>query len=184
MVVSSESTDSMSTCRCAPRSRARRSSGRIRSAASSRPSSGACGRISGVSAVTLTERLTRGTGPAESRSSHGRSGHLAAAAARVVERLEAARRVAIGLRRGHRRLAEQVDRGSRSRRPTGPTSVGSACARRLADDEAVGHVADAGRGRARRAPCARRRSPAIFIAASSERRAVGDLVEVGRPGGR
>ena len=82
-VVSSESTDSMSTCRCAPRSRARRSSGRIRAAASSRPTSGACGRISGVRAVTLTERLTRGTGPEESRSSHSRAGHRGAASASV-----------------------------------------------------------------------------------------------------
>ena len=48
---------------------ARRSSARRRPAASRWPRSGASGRSSGVSAETLTERLARGSGPAESRSS-------------------------------------------------------------------------------------------------------------------
>ena len=64
----------MSMCRCAPCSRARRSSGRSRRAASSRPRSGASGRSSGVSADTFTHTFTRGSGPIESASSNGRSG--------------------------------------------------------------------------------------------------------------
>ena len=82
-MASTVSTDSMSMCRCAPSSFARTSSGRIRRAASSRPTSGASGRSSGVSADTFTDRFTRGSGPIESASSTGRSGHDGAAPASV-----------------------------------------------------------------------------------------------------
>ena len=70
MVASSVSTDSMSMCRWAPSSFARSSSGRIRRAASSRPTSGASGRSSGLSADTFTDTFTRGTGPSESLLQH------------------------------------------------------------------------------------------------------------------
>ena len=55
----------------------------MRRAASSRPTSGASGRSSGLSAETLTDRLTRGSGPSESLSSTGRGGQSGAAAASV-----------------------------------------------------------------------------------------------------
>ena len=55
----------------------------MRAAASSRPFSGASGRISGVSADTFTDRFTRGSGPSESASSAGRAGHFGTAAASV-----------------------------------------------------------------------------------------------------
>ena len=64
-----------------------------------------------MSAETLTDRFARGSAPAESRSSAGRSGQPRAAAASVVERLGAALRVALRLGLGDGRLAEQVDRG-------------------------------------------------------------------------
>ncbi len=53
----------MSMWMWAPWPRASRSSGRSRPAASRRPSSGASGRSSGVSAETLTERFARGSVP-------------------------------------------------------------------------------------------------------------------------
>ena len=56
----------------------------MRRAASSRPTSGASGRSSGVSADTFTDRFTRGSRPSESASSTGRSGHDPAAPARVL----------------------------------------------------------------------------------------------------
>ena len=55
----------------------------MRRAASSRPTSGASGRSSGLSADTFTDRFTRGTGPWESSSSAGRAGQWGAASARV-----------------------------------------------------------------------------------------------------
>ena len=57
----------------------------MRRAASSRPTSGASGRSSGVSADTFTDRFTRGSGPIESASSTGRSGQRRR---RLGERLE------------------------------------------------------------------------------------------------
>ncbi len=128
----------MSMCRCAPCSRARRSSGRRRAAASSRPRSGASGRSSGVSADTFTDRLTRGSGPSESRSSSGRSGQPRADSALRVERLGAALGVAVGLGLGHRRLAEQVERGrhalvpQRSAAPARPSRGDSPTMKRCA----------------------------------------------------
>ena len=89
-MVSSELTDSMSTCRCASRSRAVRSSRPRRRAASSRPTAGASGRMCGVNAVTFTDTFTRGIGPIRSLSSTARSGHPAAAAARLLQHLAAA----------------------------------------------------------------------------------------------
>ena len=62
-------------CRCAGGRRAPSrgaAAGRMRAAASSRPFSGASGRMSGVSADTFTDRFTRGSGPTESASSDGR----------------------------------------------------------------------------------------------------------------
>ena len=179
MVVSSESTDSMSTCRWAPSSRARRSSGRIRSAASSRPSSGACGRISGVSAVTLTDRFTRGTGPAESRSSHSRCGPVGAPPRRASRAPRGSARRSGRPRRGSRSPRRAGRPRSRSRRRHSAASVGSAVARRLADDEPVCHVADAGGGRGAERLAARRRCRRACIAASSDGGRSRDLVEVG-----
>ena len=143
---SRESSDSMSMCRCAPRSRARRSRPRRRSAASRLPRSGASGRSSGVSAETLTDRFARGSGPAPSRSSCGRRGPLARGGGDDVQRLRAAGGVALGLGLGDRHLAEQVDRAGHAV----PPQVAQDAERRLRvlpDDEAVRHVADAGRRR-------------------------------------
>ena len=81
-------------CRCGGARQLARppSSGRSRRAASSRPSSGASGRISGVSADTFTDRFARGSGPT-SRARAARSGHL----------LVRARRARRGPRRSARR---------------------------------------------------------------------------------
>ncbi len=147
---SRESSDSMSMCRCAPSSRARRSRPRSRSAASRLPRSGASGRSSGVSAETLTDRFARGSGPAPSRSSARALGPAAAAAAASVSSASSQRRVALCLRLGDGRLAEQVDRARDAVLP----QLAQRAERRLralADDEAVGHVLDAGgRGGAER----------------------------------
>jgi hypothetical protein len=59
------------------------------------------------------------------------------------ERLRAAVAVAIGLRRGHGRLAEQVD-GRGDPGPPEATQLAARRARGVAGDEAVGHVAHAG----------------------------------------
>ncbi len=99
-----------------------------------------------------------------------------------VERVRAARRVAIGLGGRDGRLAEQVDRG---RDPVVP----EAAERRdrgggiLADDEAVGHVPDPGG-----AGGAERRAPGLRVAhphrRPQRRRAPVDLLEVaGQVGG-
>ena len=135
----------MSMCRWAPSSFARRSSGRRRSAASRLPRSGASGRSSGVSADTFTDRFARGSTPALSRSSCGRSGQRARGRHQRVERVGAAVGVALRLGLGDRRLAEQVDR----RRHAVLQQVAQHAQRRLrvlADDEPVRHVLDAGRG--------------------------------------
>ena len=100
----------MSMCRCAPRSCARRSSGRSRSAASRLPRSGASGRSSGVNAETFTDRFARGSGPALSCSSCVARGPALGGAGDRVQRVRAAVGVALRLGLGHRRLAEQVDR--------------------------------------------------------------------------
>ncbi len=55
----------------------------MRRAASSRPTSGASGRNSGLRADTFTDRFTRGSGPSESLSRRGRAGQDGAAAASV-----------------------------------------------------------------------------------------------------
>jgi hypothetical protein len=55
----------------------------MRRAASSRPTSGASGRSSGLSADTFTDTFTRGSGPNESCSSTGRAGQRGVAAASV-----------------------------------------------------------------------------------------------------
>ena len=133
--------------RAEPSSLARTSSGRIRRAASSRPTSGASGRSSGLSADTFTDTFTRGTGPSESRSSTGRSASAGRLGQRL-QRVEAARRVAVGLG------CVTVASPSRSSDTAAPCSQRwrserSAALRRLADDEPVGHVAHARRrGRA------------------------------------
>ena len=136
----------MSMCRCASRSRARRSSPRSRSAASRLPRSGASGRSSGVSAETLTDRFARGSAPARValerralRPAARRPGHR-------LERLGAALGVALrlGLRDG--RLAEQVD-GARDAVLPELAQRAERRLRALADDEAVRHVLDAGGGR-------------------------------------
>ncbi len=135
----------MSMCRCAPSSRARRSSPRMRSAASRLPRSGASGRSSGVSAETLTERLARGSAPAPSASSAGRSGQAAGRRGQRLERVVAALRVALRLGLRHGRLAEQVD-GRRDAVLPQLAQRPQRGLRALADDEAVRHVLDAGRG--------------------------------------
>ena len=132
----------MSMCRCAPRSFARRSSGRSRSAASRLPRSGASGRSSGVSALTLTDRFARGSTPAESRSSCSRAGQLGRGLGDRVQRVGAAVGVALRLGLRDRRLAEQVDRGRDAVLPQ-VAQVAERRLRVLADDEAVRHVLDA-----------------------------------------
>ena len=147
---SRESSDSMSMCRCAPSSRARRSSPRRRSAASRLPRSGASGRSSGVSAETLTERFARGSGPAPSRSSAGRSGQPRVGGGERLERDVAALGVALRLGLGDGRLAEQVDGAGDAVLPQLAQRPERGL-RALADDEAVRHVLDAGgRGGAQR----------------------------------
>ena len=143
-------------CRCAPSSFAWRSRPRRRSAASRLPRSGASGRSSGVSAETFTDRFVRGSGPGgvalelRARRPLGRLAHDR------LERLRAARGVALGLGLGDRRLAEQVDGGGDAVLPQ-LAQVAHRGLRALADDEAVGHVLDAGGGGAaeRGAPRAR-----------------------------
>ena len=144
-------------CRCAGARRARsarRSRPRSRSAASRLPRSGASGRSSGVSAETFTERFARGSGPAESRSSAG-------ARARPRRARRACRAPRRSARRSARpRPAVTVASPSRSTEAATPSFHSRAGRRsasfgRLADDEAVRHVLDAGGGggaRARRAP--------------------------------
>ena len=143
----------MSMCTCASSSCAWRSSGRSLAAASSRPRSGASGRNSGVSAETLTDTFARGTGPAESCWSTGRSGQRRAAVASCPQRRVASLRVAVGLGGGDRRLAEQVDRAGHAPLP----QVAEHPERRrggLADDEPVSHVPHAAERRRRPAQCA------------------------------
>ena len=162
-------------CRCAPSSRARRSRTRRRTAASRLPSSGASARSSGVSAETLTDRFARGMRPALSASSAGRSGQPAVDVDEAVERLAAARGVAVGLGGGDGRLAEQVDGRRHALAPEVLEHAGG-LARRLADDEAVGHVLDAG-GRGG----AQRRAPGLGLRHAhrdlQRRRAVADLLQ-------
>ncbi len=55
----------------------------MRRAASSRPTAGASGRSSGLSADTFTDRFTRGSGPSESASRVGCGGQSGAASASV-----------------------------------------------------------------------------------------------------
>ena len=113
-------------CRCASSSRARRSRSRRRTAASRLPSSGASARSSGVRAETLTDRFSRGMRPALSASSAGRGRELAVDLDQAVERLAAARGVAVGLGAGDGRLAEQVDaRGHAVRHRSSSTPVAS-----------------------------------------------------------
>ena len=107
----------MSTWMWAPSSRAARSSGRNRPAASSRPRSGASGRSSGVSAETLTDTLARGSGPRPSRSSTGRAGQPVAAGRSFGARRRTARRT----RRPRRRSASPRRAGRRSSPP--PTAT-------------------------------------------------------------
>jgi hypothetical protein len=80
-----------------------------------------------------------------------------------LERLGAAPRVAVGLRLGHGRLTEQVERGSNPRLPELPQRR-QRVAGRLADDEAMGHVLDPHRGG--RAEC----SPARLGVGGAHRR--------------
>ncbi len=176
---SRESSDSMSMCRCAPRSLARRSSGRRRSAASRWPRSGASGRSSGVSAETLTERFVRGSAPAASCSSWGRAGQEADGGGERVERLRAAARVALGLGLRDGRLAEQVD-GARDAVAPQVAQHAERGPRVLADDEAVRHPLDAAwrpprrarRGRPSCCPCASRPRSAAGACSTSPRKPV------------
>ena len=142
-------------CRCGRGRRARgpaRSSGRRRRPASSRPSDGASGRSSGVSAETLTETFARASGPVQSRSSIGRAGQRGRLAGDLLERVGAAPGVAVGLGLGDRRLSEQVD-GARHAALPQPAEHPERGRRGLADDEPVGHVLDAaGGGGAERGP--------------------------------
>ena len=118
--------------------RPRRAPARAAAAAARRrrrgPSSGASGRSAGVSAETLTDRFGCGApGPRRHR------------ARQRLERLAAPLGVAVRLGGRHRRLAEQVDRREHAvvvEAAQRPERV----LRRLADDEAVRHVPDAGGG--------------------------------------
>ena len=139
------SKDSMSTCRCAPVSRATRSRRRSRACAPAMPRSGALERSSGVSAETFTDRLTRGSGPAPSCSSSGRCGQSARRRVQDAQRLLAAVGVGVGLLLGDRRLAEQVDRGRDAVAPQ-PLHRRQRVGCVGADDEALRHLLDA-RGR-------------------------------------
>ena len=165
----------MSMCRCAPSSWAWRSSARSRGAASRWPRSGASGRSSGVSAETFTERFARGSGPTASCSSSGSSLEAVVRAGQRRERVGAARGVAVGLGGGDGRLAEQVDRRGD---PVAPELAqrGQRGPRVLADDEAVRHVAHAGR-----AGGAERRAAGLRVAhphrRAQRRRPLADLVE-------
>ena len=162
-VVSSVSSDSMSTCRWAPSSRARRSSGRIRSRGVVAPDArGASARISGVSAVTLTERFTRGSGPAESAFEPRALGPAGAPPPRASRAPRGS-----APRSGRPPPAVTVASPSRSTEAAMPcaqraASPPSASRGEVADDEAVGHVAHRRRGRdPERPPCRRRcRRPA------------------------
>ena len=102
-------------------------------------------------------------------------GELAVDLDEPVERLAAARGVAVGLGARDRRLAEQVDARGDAVLPQLLEHAGG-LARRLADDEAVGHVLDArrGGGAERLAPGPRLRHAHRDL---QRRRAVVDLVE-------
>ena len=175
-VASTVSTDSMSMWRWAPSSFARTSSGRIRRAASSRPTSGASGRSSGVSAETFTDRFTRGRRPIESASSTGRSGHDGAAPASVSSASMQRVRVAVRLGLGDRGLAEQVERDRGAVVPQVADRLQSRL-RALSDDEAVRHVADPGCGRRAQRRAARLRAGHLHRRLD-RRRAVVHLLEV------
>ena len=138
----------MSMCRCAPPDRAARSRGRRRRAASRWPRSGASGRSSGVSAEIFTHTLARGSGPTPSASSVSRAGQPGWRVDEPLDRLQAARGVAVGLGLGDGGLAEQVDGAGDAALPQLAQRPQGSCGR-LADDEAMGEVADpAGRRRA------------------------------------
>ena len=124
----------------------------MRRAASSRPTSGASGRRSGLSAETFTDRFTRASAPWESCSSAGRSGHAGRRLGERVERLAAARRVAVGLGLGDGGLAQQVERHRGAVLPEAADRAQGGGGR-LADDEAVRHVPHSRRrGGAQRRP--------------------------------
>ena len=156
MTASRESMLSMSMCRCAPRV-ARRAQQR----------SQALGRVEPpeVRSVGAQQRRQRGDlhGQVHARRRSARVGVEQRArierrvdAGELVERGRAACRVAVGLGRGHRRLAEQVDGRGDAVAPQRAQHAARGV-RGLADDEAVRHPLDAGRGRRaeRRAPGAR-----------------------------
>ena len=95
-----------------------------------------------------------------------------------LQRVQAACGVAVGLRLRDGRLAEQVERDRGAVLPQVARSARTRRARRLADDEAVRHVAHAGRrGRAQRRP-ARLAVADIRIAAAIGGGALVHLVEV------
>ena len=150
----------MSTCRCAPTSlgRAQQVAQPVRRRPRCRARAPRRGRAA-VSAVTLTDRFTRGIGPASRARAWGGRASLPRPRERA-QRLVAAPGVAVGLGGGDGRLAEQVDGGRRagvpqaSQRGYGVRGAG-------ADDEALGHpVHRERRPRLRRAVRVDRRSDA------------------------
>ena len=133
-------------CRCGGERRAHGlSQGGAAAAAapSSSPRRGASGRISGVRAVTLTDRLARGKSPAGSRSSTGRSGSPDCASTSVLS--------ASSHRAAYPSASARVSVASPSRSTVLPIAGVPQAAQladcllgRLACDEAVRHVADTG----------------------------------------
>ena len=169
-----------------------RSRPRSRCAASAMPSSGASARTRGVSAVTLTERFTRGSAPCGVGLEQRARGPARGGARERAQRLVAAARVAIGLGGGDGRLAEQVDgrggAGAHSpRERAAPASAGASptmkrlairCTASPATPPTARRVA--GRGDARRATVDRRERP---LHLAEERSEVGGHIARPRAGG-
>ena len=145
VMLSRVSSDSMSMCRCAPESRASRSSVSSRSRAASSARAGALARRCGVSAETLTLRLGRGK-RAEAVVLEQRTALPAGAHPReLAQRVGAACRVDRALGFGQSRLAEQIERHAAALLPQ-RSQFGGRRRGVLAGDEAVRHLRDTERG--------------------------------------
>ena len=150
----------MSMCRCAPEAWAARSSGRRRRAASRWPRSGRVGAQHRRERRHLHAHVGPRQRPDPVGLEHRPLGPAAGGRGELLDRVQAALGVAIGLGLGDGGLAEQVHRAGHAALPQlaqRPEGGGGG----LADDEAMGQVAHPAGGRRpqRGAPRARARHP-------------------------